>query len=312
MRIIRIKVDGKDKWVAVVGGGFNGATNPNYGSCIFIIDLESEGEILKKIYIEDTSKSNIVNSIPSDLAVITADGTEKANYNGAMIYAADLEGKITKLNLTDKGTLYQTTTIFDAQSTNENGRYIYDKPEATIKNSNLWLYFGTGDKQKLQTLDNSKIKNRLYGIKDMKFPNFEVVNPSGDVSKCKTGKNNCPSTNDLGWFIDLDKSKKVTASPTVDSNVVYFPVYEPRPLSNVCDNGDAILFKANTTCGTATQRKLGKGVLSKVIIQDDNLVVGISGEAEKGVNSKENVISLKSDQKSSGNFINEESWKENF
>tara|TARA_B100001057_G_scaffold500292_1_gene614577 strand:+ start:1037 stop:4837 length:3801 start_codon:yes stop_codon:yes gene_type:complete len=311
-RIIRIKVDGKDKWVAVIGGGFNGATNPSYGSCIFIIDLESEGEILKKIYIEDTTKSNIVNSVPSDLAVITADGTEKANYNGAMIYAADLEGKITKLNLTDKGTLYQTTTIFNAQSTNENGRYIYDKPEATIKNSNLWLYFGTGDKQKLQTLDNSKIKNRLYGIKDMKFPNFEAVNPPGDVSKCKTGKNNCPSTNDLGWFIDLDKSKKVTASPTVDSNVVYFPVYEPRPLSNVCDNGDAILFKANTTCGTATQRKLGKGVLSKVIIQDDNLIVGISGEAEKDINSKENVISLKSDQKSSGNLINEESWKENF
>ena len=53
-------------------------------------------------------------------------------------------------------------------------------------------------------------------------------------------------------------------------------------------------------------------MLSKVIIQDDNLVVGISGEAEKGINSKENVISLKSDQKSSGKLINNESWKENF
>ena len=28
-RIIRIKVDGKDKWVAVFGGGYNGAVNPN-------------------------------------------------------------------------------------------------------------------------------------------------------------------------------------------------------------------------------------------------------------------------------------------
>ena len=33
--------------------------------------------------------------------MITADGTNKANYNGAMIYATDLEGKVTKINLTE-------------------------------------------------------------------------------------------------------------------------------------------------------------------------------------------------------------------
>ena len=83
--------------VAVVGGGFNGATNPNYGSAVFVIDLESEGVLLKKIDIEDTSASDIVNSVPSDLVLITANGTEKANYNGALVYAADLEGKVTKI-----------------------------------------------------------------------------------------------------------------------------------------------------------------------------------------------------------------------
>ena len=310
-RIIRIKDSGKDKWVAVVGGGFNGATNPNYGSAVFIIDIESQGEILKRIDINDNPGSNIVNSIPADLAVITPDGTEKANYNGAMIYAADLEGKITKINLTDKGTMYQSTTLFDAESTNQNGRYIYNKPEATIKNSKLWLYFGTGDKQKLQTL-NSSVANRLYGIKDVNFPNFESVNPSGTASQCTTGANNCPTDSNLGWYIDLDKSKKVTAEPTIDSNLVYFPVYEPKPLTNVCDSGDAVLYSANTTCGSAIQRKLGKGVLSKVIIQDDNLIVGISGEADENLQSKDNIISLKSNQKSTGQLLKIESWKENF
>ena len=29
--------------------------------------------------------------VPSDLVVITADGTPKANYDGAMLYAADLK-----------------------------------------------------------------------------------------------------------------------------------------------------------------------------------------------------------------------------
>ena len=43
---IRINTMESDKWVAV-GGGFNGATNPNYGSVVYIIDIEGEGEILK-------------------------------------------------------------------------------------------------------------------------------------------------------------------------------------------------------------------------------------------------------------------------
>ena len=310
-RIIRIKHNGNDKWVAVVGGGFNGGTNPNYGSAVFVIDLESEGQILKKIDIEDTSTSNIVNSIPSDLAVITADGTEKANYNGAMVYAADLEGKVTKINLTDQGTMYQTTTLFNAQSTNENGRYIYTKPDATIKDSKLWLYFGTGDLQKLQTLD-TNVANRLYGIKDKDFPNFEAINPAGTVSQCKTGKNNCPGAQDLGWYVNLDKSKKVTAEPTIDKNLVYFPVYEPKPLANICDSGNALLYSSNTTCGDATQRKLGQGVLSKVIVQDNMLIMGISGEADKGITSKDNLIILKSTQKGGTGKITEESWKENY
>ena len=57
-RIIRIKVSGKDKWVAVFGGGYNGAVNPNYGSAVFVMDIEDEGRLLKVIDIEDKSKQS--------------------------------------------------------------------------------------------------------------------------------------------------------------------------------------------------------------------------------------------------------------
>ena len=53
------------------------------------------------LYIIRRYSNDIVNSLPADLSVITADGTNKANYNGAMIYATDLEGKVTKINLTE-------------------------------------------------------------------------------------------------------------------------------------------------------------------------------------------------------------------
>ena len=107
------------------------------------------------------NKTDIVNSIPADISLVTADGTDKANYNGAIAYVADLEGKVTKINLTDKGTLYDKTTLFNAQSTSDNGRYIYTRPNVTINNdNNLWLYFGTGNKQKLQE-QSSNIQNRF-------------------------------------------------------------------------------------------------------------------------------------------------------
>ena len=49
--------------------------------------------------------NDIVNSLPADLSVITADGTDKANYDGAIVYATDLEGKLTKINLMEKFTI---------------------------------------------------------------------------------------------------------------------------------------------------------------------------------------------------------------
>ena len=394
-RIIRIKVSGKDKWVAVFGGGYNGAVNPNYGSAVFIIDLEDQGRLLKVIDIEDqanvihnyvfgtvsnntqtefnlanygltsydiscctlkvygagsirysitgdqngntmnnlklrfdeappggitlmvskVNKTDIVNSIPADLSVITADGTNKANYNGAMVYATDLEGKVTKINLTDKGTLYETTTLFNSQSTSDNGRYIYTRPEVTINNdSNLWLYFGTGNTQKLQE-QSSQVQNRLYGIKDVNFPNFVKLNSAGTVSQCKTSPD-CPGGSDLGWYVNLEKAQKLTAEPTVDKDRVYFPLYEPSSASNKCGVGTAILRAYDTKCGNSVLNvNLGKGVLSKVVIQGDNLYIGLAGEANEniaGFTSQDNLITGKSEAKSASGAVQIESWKENY
>ena len=394
-RIIRIKVSGKDKWVAVFGGGYNGAVNPNYGSAVFVMDLEDEGRLLKVIDIEDqanvmhnyvfgtvsnntqtefnlanygltsydincctlkvygagsirysitgdqsgstmrnlklkfdepppgritimvskVNKTDIVNSLPADLTVITSDGTNKANYNGALVYATDLEGKVTKINLTDKGTIYEKTTLFNSQSTSDNGRYIFTRPEATINNdNNLWLYFGTGNTQKLQE-QSSQVQNRLYGIKDINFPNFVTVNPAGDVSKCKTAPN-CPTGTDLGWYVNLQKAQKLTAEPTVDKDRVYFPIYEPSPANNKCGIGSAILMAYDTKCGNSVLNvNMGKGVLSKVVKQGDNLYIGLAGEANKnisGFTSKDNLITGKSKAKAASGAVQLESWKENY
>jgi type IV pilus assembly protein PilY1 len=395
-RIIRIKINGVDRWVAVFGGGYNGSTNPDYGSAVFVVDLENEGRLIKKIDIQDKSsrilkaivwgtptpnsqkewnlgplglssydsnyyklklsgsaginysysynenngirtnikinfdeappsnnifkievvnKDEIINSVPADLSVITADGTPKANYNGAIVYATDLEGKVTKINLTDKGTLYQTTTLFDAESTSSNGRYIFTRPEITINNdNNLWLYFGTGNTQKLQEQSN-QIQNRVYGIKDENFPNFVTISNPGTIANCKTAPN-CPGGSDLGWYVNLPNKQKLTAEPTVDKDRVYFPIYEPTSGTNACKTGKAILRAFDSKCGNSLLNvNLGTGVLSKVVKQGDNLYIGLAGEADKnisGFTSTDNLLTGKSQAKDIGGEAQLEKWKENY
>ena len=111
--------------------------------------------------------------------------------------------------------------------------------------------------------------------------------------------------------MNLDKSKKVTAEPTIDKNLVWFPIYEPKPTANICDSGNAILADVNNICGDATFRKLGKGVLSKVVVQGKNLIIGISGEADKSVKSQGNLIILKSKATSGSGKVQLEGWREN-
>ena len=335
-RIIRIKVDGKDRWVAVFGGGYNGGVNPNVGSAVFVIDLENEGKVLKVIDIKDEAASDIANSLPADLSVITADGTNKANYNGALIYATDLEGKITKIDLTEdfvtdtdqNSSTYNSiirsdvsdkeihqTTLFTAEATSANGRNIFTRPEVTINSdNNLWLYFGTGNTQKLQA-QSSQIQNRIYGIKDVNFPNFVEVNPTGNVSMCKTAPT-CPSGTDLGWYVNLNNAKKLTAEPTVDRDRVYFPLYEPSSTNNKCGVGDAYFTAYDTKCGESLLNvNMGKGVLSKVVKQGDNLYIGLAGEAKgniDGFTAKDNLITGKSDADEISGAVQLESWKENY
>ena len=313
-RIVKLKINGADKWVAIAGGGYNGATNPNYGSAVFIIDLENDGKLIKKIDIQDKSTIDIVNSIPSDLTIITADSTENARYHGALVYAFDLEGKITKINLTNQGTLYDQTEIFDSESNTTNGRFLYKKATATIIDNNLWFYYGTGNTQKLQN-KNSNTLNRLYGIKDKYFPNFRSVTTTPTIKQCKTAPN-CPNSADTGWYVNLKNGQKLSDEPTIDNDRVYFPIYEPTDGVNVCKTGKGILSAYNSKCGKSVLNiNLGSGVLTKVVKNNDNLYIGISGEADTDgtdFSDKDNLLTGKSQSKSTGGKIQIEGWKENF
>ena len=74
--------------------------------------------------------------------------------------------------------MYDTNIIFSAESTKENGRYMYHSMEAGIGSdtNNLWLFTGTGNYKNLTDVgiaNKYKIDNIMLGIKDEYFPNYK-------------------------------------------------------------------------------------------------------------------------------------------
>jgi type IV pilus assembly protein PilY1 len=311
------------KWVAVFGAGYNGGVNTNYGSAVYVIDLEDEGKVLKKIDLTDVS-NNIANSVPAALTAITPDTTSKAKYKGAMFYFSDLEGKFWKLNLTNTGSLYEITQFFDAEATQENDRMAFFQVTPSIGNDgNLWMYYGTGNQQKLQRMS-STIKNRLYGIKDENFPKFKAVS-SSTITKLKNTTSTggiCPTSADLGWYVDLDAHEKVTGKLALSNETVFASRYTPNN-NNICNPGSSKLTEHNFACGnTLRGTNLGEGIATGAVIHKGKVYIGISGDGSGDIKDeqgniigsrKDNIIVFtpKSSAKGKGS-VTYESWREVF
>ena len=286
-RVVRIPNRGRgdkdildDEYVAVMSGGY-GYPYPKIGSNVFIIDWAT-GKIKKRIDIEDVP-NDIVNSLPSTPVLVTARNSGAAEYTGALAYFADLEGKITKINLTNMEyehaydptsntlsvktlpiELYDQTTLLNLEASRLfNNRFMYHSLEAGIgaRDKKFWLYGGTGDYLNLNDVmvDAASVNNLMFGIKDVHFPFFGHVNEAASADTLKNCKDttsdsvaaNCPESADLGWYIELDDRKKVVAEPSLADNIVYYPIYKPSNKNNLsCGSGDAFICAADAECGT--------------------------------------------------------------
>ena len=171
------------------------------------------------------------------------------------------------------------------------------------------VILGTGNTQKLKE-ETAQIQNRLFGIKDKNFPNFVNVSTVGKVSNCTNS--DCPVPSDkLGWYVDLQNKQKLTAEPTVHKDRVFQSM--SRSLKKI-RSGKAILTAYDTLCGKSLLNiELGSRVLSKVVIQGDNLYVGIAGQAKDkitGFTSTDNLITGKTGATSTGGAVQTQYWKE--
>ena len=204
-----------DRYVAILGAGMSKGDKCG-GSALFLVDLEAHadgnpGKIHGAeinggpVNIVDTSPfglnfgsqiiatpngSDIQNAVPASPVVITPDTAPGLDWRGALVYVNDLEGKITKINLSNntKGyqnnkladnvtELYDQTTLFRLDASEANGRYSYFSMDAGIgvSDGGFWLFGSTGNFTDLGNRSDT-IDNILYGVQDKHYPYWKHLN----------------------------------------------------------------------------------------------------------------------------------------
>jgi len=234
-----------EKWVAFIGGGYDGnqdndpvAVPDSKGRAVYLVDVLDGSLVWRYSYAEN---SEIAYSIPSDIQRVDINGDGKID----RLYVGDMGGRIWRLDIGDLNKDGNSETgewtakiIFNSNAGGEKRKILYP-PDVTLEKDNgdyEMLFFGTGDREHPKESTNI---NRLYAIKD-KNPSAPLTETNlvdvtqdllQDAGTSATEKNailNALATQD-GWFIKLDQNpgEKCLSSPAVYYGVVYYTSFAP-------------------------------------------------------------------------------------
>ena len=292
------------------------------------MDLEDNpGQIIKQIAIPDDPNNSIYNTVNANLSVIQRDSTLKADYYGALVYVVDYENKLWKIDLTDNAgaELGRKIKLFEdlAYDTGVDANGIRNYQEvllvldgsvdvpittSSIESNILRLYWGTGNMDDLAKRND--IHNRLYGISDMTFMNFGLSwqtaadasdkDPIYAIGHCTNSTplssnciqlNNVGSNKNIGWYIDLPLSRKVTGRKALyDKEQIYFVIYEPT--NKLCSPGDAILGTYGYMCPNYKRLvvALGAGLGTGATTQGSQIYIGVSNADVEGTYDRGEIL----------------------
>lgn len=229
-----------EKWVAFIGGGFDGnqdndpVTAPDSkGRAIYVVDILAGSLIWRYSYAED---SEMKYSIPSDIAKVDTDGNGKID----RLYVGDIGGRLWRFDIGDPDTTnWSAKIIFNANPGSSDHRKIFHPPEVTLENDEgnyEMVFLGTGDREHPK---NTTVVNRLYAVKDKNFSSPFNENDLEDVTQDLLQDPSTPETqkntilNNLkakkGWYIKLhdNQGEKCLSSPVAIYKVAYYTTFSP-------------------------------------------------------------------------------------
>ena len=241
-----LMADGSTKFAAFVGGGYDTLQNNNTGKAVFAIDAAT-GAKLWEYYNssgsgDDRQYTNF--SIPAD---VTATDLNMDGYIDRL-YVGDVGGQVWKFDLS------APTILTSGVVSNWSGKRLFAAPLASgttnppaageyypaqaIYDSiipayddqkNVWIYFGTGDRNHP---NNTTAPNRFYGIKD----NTDMNNGAALTEASLVDLTSTSAAAMQGWFVQLGTDEKVLSSADVFSKIVYFSSFTPTN-TLVCGSG---------------------------------------------------------------------------
>ena len=232
-----------DVYVAVMGGGMS-KNDSCAGSAIYLVEianLDEPGSIYGAeanggpITIVDTTPmglidnagtfidtpggSDIPNAIPATPVVITPDTAFNIPWRGGMVYINDLEGKITKINLTSStkngAELFDQTTLINLGANLGNARLSFFGMDAGVGvDDGVFMLFGsTGDFTNLGGREPG-MDNLLYGVMDPDYPDFRHLNgviiPKGSTNNFKNLAHAGAAGTDTTYIDDENQCVNVT------------------------------------------------------------------------------------------------------
>jgi type IV pilus assembly protein PilY1 len=248
-QIRKIRYGGSDKWVAIVGGGYDpnqdndpAAASDTRGRAVYIFDILTGSLIWSYSH---ANNANMTYSIPSDVACIDADGDGRID----RLYVGNTGGRMWRFDIGDPDTsAWIGKIIFNSNPGASDHRKIFYPPDVTLEKDEgeyEMVFFGTGDREHPKA---TTTVNRLYAVKD-KNPltilsetdlvdvTLDLLQDPGTSQEQKTAILNALSQN-KGWFIRLDQNagEKCLSNPLVFFGVVYYTTFTPTPgnPSDIC------------------------------------------------------------------------------
>ncbi|MBI4721401.1 MAG: hypothetical protein HY769_00070 [Candidatus Stahlbacteria bacterium] len=231
----KVKIGGKEKWIAVVGGGFNKSAGA--GRAVYVLNV-MDGSIIWKF-----TDANLTYSLPSDPSVIDMPSAINGPPDGFIdyVYIGDIGGQMWKLDIKGNSVAqWQGYRVFKSQ---QDQPFYYPPACAFDKQWNFWLFFGGGDRDSVRKTNTF---NRFYGMRD----NGQTAYYTDADLKDVTGGG---TANDNGWYIKLNKDEKSLAKSLVFGEVSYFTTYEPTTDDPCLALGIARLYRVGFTTGKALE-----------------------------------------------------------
>ncbi|MHB1679130.1 MAG: pilus assembly protein [bacterium] len=261
-------------YATFIGGGYS--SNNSLGNVLYALYVEpnpvNTGTSASPNYTDEQilwefnslNDANMKYSIPSAVTPVLSQ-----NFRMEGFYAGDLGGQMWSANIPDGLPPYKASgtsnwdvcRLFDSNASATNPLNIFFSPStATDTLGNLWVYFGTGNRENLNEVITSR-NNEFIAINTTPLGGPLTCPASGPINESnlvnQTGVSgsttNLTAVNSAdGWYITLSPGEKVTSAPTVYDGIVYFTTFTPSSVQNACGYGTSNLYAVSYLNGGGT------------------------------------------------------------